>query len=54
MDSYFADVKFYLDSGKENMEKDVEADPIDLVDSKVQWATIKMSKKITEEVSIKL
>uniref|UniRef100_M0ZL06 E3 ubiquitin-protein ligase RMA n=1 Tax=Solanum tuberosum TaxID=4113 RepID=M0ZL06_SOLTU len=31
-----------------------EADSIDLEDSKVQWAAIKMSKKRTEEVSIKL
>ncbi|KAH0715110.1 hypothetical protein KY284_008015 [Solanum tuberosum] len=36
------------------MEKRPEADSIDLEDSKVQWAAIKMSKKRTEEVSIKL
>ncbi|KAG5630503.1 hypothetical protein H5410_002220 [Solanum commersonii] len=36
------------------MEEHVEADPIDLEDSKVQWDAIKMSKKRTEEVSIKL
>ena len=53
-DSYFVDAKFYLDSGKPNMEKHVEVDPIDLKDSKVQWASIKMFKKRTEEVSIKL
>ncbi|WMV55191.1 hypothetical protein MTR67_048576 [Solanum verrucosum] len=35
------------------MEKHAEADSIDLEDSKVQWAIIKMSKKRTEEVSIK-
>ncbi|KAH0707716.1 hypothetical protein KY285_010750 [Solanum tuberosum] len=53
-ESYFADAKFYLDSGRENMEEHVEADSIDLEDSKVQWAAIKMSKKRIEEVSIKL
>ncbi|WMV41674.1 hypothetical protein MTR67_035059 [Solanum verrucosum] len=36
------------------MEKHAEAYSIDLEDSKVQWAAIKMSKKRTEEVSIKL
>ncbi|KAH0644727.1 hypothetical protein KY284_032611 [Solanum tuberosum] len=36
------------------MEKHAEADSIDLEDSKVQWAAIKMTKKRTEEVSIKL
>ncbi|KAH0781493.1 hypothetical protein KY290_001091 [Solanum tuberosum] len=36
------------------MEKHAEADSINLADSKVQWAAIKMSKKRTEEVSIKL
>ncbi|KAH0726424.1 hypothetical protein KY290_002236 [Solanum tuberosum] len=36
------------------MEEHVEADSIDLEDSKVQWAAIKMSKKRMEEVSIKL
>ncbi|KAH0737072.1 hypothetical protein KY290_035777 [Solanum tuberosum] len=36
------------------MEKHAEADSIDLEDSKVQWATIKISKKRTEEVSINL
>ncbi|WMV44699.1 hypothetical protein MTR67_038084 [Solanum verrucosum] len=51
---YFADAKFYLDSGRSNMEKHAEADSIDLEYSKVQWAAIKMSKKRTEEVSIKL
>ncbi|KAH0685603.1 hypothetical protein KY285_016148 [Solanum tuberosum] len=35
------------------MEEHVEADSIDLEDSKVQWAAIKMSKKRAEEVSIK-
>ncbi|KAH0746485.1 hypothetical protein KY285_008142 [Solanum tuberosum] len=53
-ESYFADAKFYLDSGKSNMEKHAEADSIDLEDSKVQWAAIKISKKRTEEVSINL
>ncbi|KAH0697245.1 hypothetical protein KY290_014696 [Solanum tuberosum] len=53
-ESYFADAKFYLDSGKSNMEKYAEADSIDLKDSKVQWAAIKISKKRTEEVSINL
>ncbi|KAH0720317.1 hypothetical protein KY284_005347 [Solanum tuberosum] len=48
-ESYFADAKFYLDSGGANMEEHVEADSIDLEDSKVQWAAIKMSKKRTEE-----
>ncbi|WMV08433.1 hypothetical protein MTR67_001818 [Solanum verrucosum] len=36
------------------MEEHIEADPVDLEDSKVQWDAIKMSKKRTEEVSIKL
>ena len=36
------------------MEEHVEVDPIDLEDIKVQWAAIKMFKKWTEEVSIKL
>ncbi|XP_015166801.1 uncharacterized protein [Solanum tuberosum] len=53
-ESYFADAKFYLDSGRSYMEKHVEADSIDPEDSKVQWAAINMSKKRTEEVSIKL
>ncbi|KAH0746110.1 hypothetical protein KY285_007767 [Solanum tuberosum] len=53
-ESYFADAKFYLDFGRSNMEKHAEADSIDLEDSKVQWATIEMSKKRTKEVSIKL
>uniref|UniRef100_M1DXA9 Uncharacterized protein n=1 Tax=Solanum tuberosum TaxID=4113 RepID=M1DXA9_SOLTU len=53
-ESYFADAKFYLDYGRANMEEHVEADSIDLEDSKVQWATIKMSKKRMEDVSIKL
>ncbi|KAH0761272.1 hypothetical protein KY290_017345 [Solanum tuberosum] len=53
-ESYFADAKFYLDSGRSNMEKHTEADSIDLGDSKVQWAAIKMSKKRTKEVSMKL
>ncbi|WMV50419.1 hypothetical protein MTR67_043804, partial [Solanum verrucosum] len=53
-ESYFVNAKFYLDFGRANMEEHVEADSIDLKDSKVQWATIKMSKKRTEEVSIKL
>ena len=53
-DSYFADAKFYLDSGKENMEGYVEANPIDLKDSKVQLAATQMSKKRTEDVSTKL
>ncbi|KAH0776475.1 hypothetical protein KY290_007886 [Solanum tuberosum] len=48
-ESYFADAKFYLNSGRSNMEKHVEADSIDLEDSKVQWAAIKMSNKRTEE-----
>ncbi|KAH0712146.1 hypothetical protein KY289_008105 [Solanum tuberosum] len=53
-ESYFADAKFSLDSGISNMEKHAEADSIDLEDSKVQWAALKMSKKRTEEVFIKL
>ncbi|WMV54809.1 hypothetical protein MTR67_048194 [Solanum verrucosum] len=53
-ESYFADAKLYLDSGRSNMEKHAEANSIDLEDRKVQWAAIKMSKKRTEEVSIKL
>ncbi|TMX05059.1 hypothetical protein EJD97_002722 [Solanum chilense] len=53
-DSYFADAKIYLDSGKNYMEEHVEAGPIDLEDSKVQLASINMSKKRTEEVSIQL
>ncbi|KAK4716568.1 hypothetical protein R3W88_014906 [Solanum pinnatisectum] len=53
-ESYFADAKFYLDFGRANMKEHVEADSIDLEDSKVQWAAIKMSKKRTEEVFIKL
>ena len=36
------------------MEKYVEADPIDLEDSKVKLASIKMYNKRTEEVSTKL
>ncbi|KAH0725046.1 hypothetical protein KY284_000911 [Solanum tuberosum] len=36
------------------MEEHAEADQVDLEDSKVQWDAIKMSKKRTEEVSIKL
>ncbi|WMV37856.1 hypothetical protein MTR67_031241 [Solanum verrucosum] len=36
------------------MEEHAEADSIDLEDSKIQWAAIKMSKKRTEQVSIKL
>ncbi|KAH0655508.1 hypothetical protein KY285_030390 [Solanum tuberosum] len=51
--SYFADEKFYLDSERSNMEEHAEADSIDLEDSKIQWAAIKMSKKRTEQVSIK-
>ena len=37
-ESYFEDAKFYLDSLKANMEEHVETNPIDLEDSKVQWA----------------
>ncbi|KAK6803091.1 hypothetical protein RDI58_000875 [Solanum bulbocastanum] len=54
MESYFANAKFYLDSRRSNMEEYVEVDSIDLENSKVQWDTIKMSKKRMEEVSIKL
>ncbi|WMV51335.1 hypothetical protein MTR67_044720 [Solanum verrucosum] len=53
-ESYFAGAKFYLDSRRSNIEEHVEADSIDLKDSKVQWVAINMSKKRTEEVSIKL
>ncbi|WMV42327.1 hypothetical protein MTR67_035712 [Solanum verrucosum] len=53
-ESYFAYAKFYLDSGRSNMEAHVKADSIDLEDCKVQWVGIKMSKKRMEEVSIKL
>ncbi|WMV19001.1 hypothetical protein MTR67_012386 [Solanum verrucosum] len=53
-ESYFTDAKFYLDFGRANMEEHVEADSIDLKNSKVQWAAIKMSMKRVEEVSIKL
>ncbi|KAH0743197.1 hypothetical protein KY290_031190 [Solanum tuberosum] len=36
------------------MEEHAEADSIDLEDSKIQWTAIKMSKKRTKQVSIKL
>ena len=35
-DSYFADAKFYQDSGRSNMKKYEEAHSIDFEDSKVQ------------------
>ncbi|KAH0685741.1 hypothetical protein KY290_017269 [Solanum tuberosum] len=54
MESYFLDEKFNLDYGRSNMEEHAQTDSIDLVDSKVQWAAIKMSKKRLDVVSIKL
>uniref|UniRef100_M1DRT9 Uncharacterized protein n=1 Tax=Solanum tuberosum TaxID=4113 RepID=M1DRT9_SOLTU len=48
------DAKFYLDFGRSNIEEPTQPDSIGLVDSKVQWATIKMSKNRIEEISIKL
>lgn len=43
-----------FDFGREHMEEDLEANSIDLEDSKLQWDTIQMCKKRREEFIIKI
>ena len=51
-ESCYADAKFYLGSGKANMKEHVEATPINLKDSKVQWVAIKWIRREWKRCSL--
>ncbi|XP_075086299.1 uncharacterized protein LOC142169006 [Nicotiana tabacum] len=56
-ESYFADAKFYLVSCEPSVEKPSSVDKADVKseeENEAQWATAKLPKKRTEEVSIKI